>query len=97
MVDGVLDGCADWLWFDCGLLRYLYKSALLGSQAGNGAGDAANPLNMWPPLVMPLHLGAFENALREREQALALYGITQQHARDKAAAEAGDQSSTFDL
>ena len=36
---------------------------------------------MWPPLVMPLHLGAFENALREREQALALYGL-QRDQRD---------------
>ena len=43
-------------------------------------GDRENSnsgLNMWPPLVMPLHLGAFESALREREQALALYGAIQ--------------------
>jgi hypothetical protein len=42
-----------------------------------GSAGNNNPLSMWPPLVMPLHLGAFETALREREQALALYGAIQ--------------------
>lgn len=72
---------------------YLYKSPMLspqGSEQGgerrdgsatrgdrDSTGSAGNPLSMWPPLVMPLHLGAFETALREREQALALYGAIQ--------------------
>jgi len=65
---------------------YLYKSPLLSPNANSNDQQAnnsnSNPLSsMWPPLVMPLHLGAFENALREREQALALYGL--QRDRDK--------------
>ena len=76
---------------------YLYKSPLLspqGSEQGGGNGNndrrestGSNPLSMWPPLVMPLHLGAFETALREREQALALYGAIQ---RGGGGSNAGD-------
>ena len=70
-----------------------YKSPLLSPQGSEERGSDrnreerrnsddrnnsnSNPLSMWPPLVMPLHLGAFETALREREQALALYGAIQ--------------------
>ena len=64
---------------------YLYKSPLSPNANSNDQqanNSNSNPLSsMWPPLVMPLHLGAFENALREREQALALYGL--QRDRDK--------------
>ncbi|XP_057380066.1 LOW QUALITY PROTEIN: broad-complex core protein isoforms 1/2/3/4/5-like [Daphnia carinata] len=80
---------------------YLYKSPMLspqGSEQGgdrrdgsatrgdrDSAGSAGNPLSMWPPLVMPLHLGAFETALREREQALALYGAIQRGGSNASA------------
>lgn len=80
---------------------YLYKSPLLspqGSEQGagsdrreNNTSGGSNPLSMWPPLVMPLHLGAFETALREREQALALYGAIQ---RGSGGSNAGDERET---
>ena len=46
---------------------YLYKSPLLSPQSGDqqdrsgaastGAAASSNAVSMWPPLVMPLHLG----------------------------------------
>jgi hypothetical protein len=61
----------------------------------DSAGSAGNnnPLSMWPPLVMPLHLGAFETALREREQALALYGAIQRGSGSNAGGDDREPSS----
>lgn len=54
--------------------------------SGRDRENSNSGLNMWPPLVMPLHLGAFESALREREQALALYGAIQREESSGGAA-----------
>lgn len=88
---------------------YLYKSPMLSPQGSEQGGDrrdgsatrgdrdstgsAGNALSMWPPLVMPLHLGAFETALREREQALALYGAIQRGGGSNASADDREPSS----
>lgn len=47
--------------------NYRDKSPLPSPQGSepSGGNQRENNVGMWPPLVMPLHLGAFESALRE--------------------------------
>lgn len=82
---------------------YYNKSPLPSPQGSesnqrDGRNDTnSSSLNMWPPLVMPLHLGAFESALREREQALALYGAIQRGGEDSGAASGNGHNNNADL
>jgi len=78
--------------------NYRDKSPLPSPQGSEpSGGNRENNVGMWPPLVMPLHLGAFESALREREQALALYGAIQRGGEDSGSGNGNGHGNNADL